>query len=244
MLHLGQQVAHVLAVAALLAVAAKWRRGRRHSSRASANTGASVGLPGGAQFALSRAEAARRGQRIDGVARRTARPCTARARRSASRRRSVDSSVPSPRRTTQSAACCSVVARLLRRLAGDRGELGIARRRKPLPVAVQPDGERRRLRSTVNAKSPRGSSGERDVAVVALVAQKGELVFVAHVFRHPAGVRQQRARLAEQVERHVGERDVFFEHRRVAAPLGEALRRIRQVSARRSTYCCAASVSG
>ena len=39
----------------------------------------------------------------------------------------------------------------------------------------------------------------------------------------PAGVAEQRARLADQVERHVGQGDVFFEHRRVPAPLTQAL---------------------
>jgi hypothetical protein len=36
-------------------------------------------------------------------------------------------------------------------------------------------------------------------------------------------VGEQRARLADQVQRHVGQRDVLFEHRPVAAPLGQAL---------------------
>ncbi len=76
----------------------------------------------------------------------------------------------------------------------------------------------------VTAKSPRGSSTSVQVAVVALVAQEGELVFVVAAGpSSSAGAREHRARLADQVERHVGQRDVFFEHRRVAAPLGQAL---------------------
>jgi hypothetical protein len=60
---------------------------------------------------------------------------------------------------------------------------------------------------------------QRRVEVVALVAQEGQLVLVeALAFQAPAWVSS--ARLAEQVERQVGQRDVLFEHRAVAAPLG------------------------
>ena len=80
----------------------------------------------------------------------------------------------------------------------------------------------------MTAKSPRGSSTSVRLQEVALVAQEGELVLVvrgaAELGLELAGARQHRARLADQVERHVGQRDVFLEHRRVAAPFGEALR--------------------
>jgi hypothetical protein len=38
-----------------------------------------------------------------------------------------------------------------------------------------------------------------------------------------AGMRQHGAALADQVQRHVGQRDVFLQHRRVAGPFGDAL---------------------
>jgi hypothetical protein len=63
----------------------------------------------------------------------------------------------------------------------------------------------------------------RQVAVVALLAQEGELVLVETLAFQRAGAREQHARLADQVERHIGQRDVFFEHRAVAAPLAQAL---------------------
>ena len=44
----------------------------------------------------------------------------------------------------------------------------------------------------------------------------------AHEIKQP-GVAKQQARLADQVERHVGHRDVFFQHRAVAGPFAQAL---------------------
>ena len=68
--------------------------------------------------------------------------------------------------------------------------------------------------------------GDGEVAVVALVAQVGQLVFVvlAASALELAGMGEQRTRLAHEVERDVGHRDVFLQHWRVAAPLAQALR--------------------
>jgi hypothetical protein len=94
-----------------------------------------------------------------------------------------------------------------------------------------------RLRCTVKAKSPRGSSASVGIAVVALVAQEGQLVFVEGPALGLAGQGQQRTRLADQVERHVGQRNVFFEDGPWPHHSPRRWPRIRQVSARRSRYC-------
>jgi hypothetical protein len=59
------------------------------------------------------------------------------------------------------------------------------------------------------------------VQVLLLKAQHRQLVLVQAV--GGAGQREQRARLAEQVERQIGQRQVLFEHRAVPAPFAVAL---------------------
>jgi hypothetical protein len=56
-----------------------------------------------------------------------------------------------------------------------------------------------------------------------LVAQEGERIFVAAAPFDLAGQREQQPRLADEVERDVGERDVLLDHRAVAAPLRQPL---------------------
>lgn len=77
---------------------------------------------------------------------------------------------------------------------------------------------------------------ERVVGEFALGAEVRVIVFGARAsvqrgFQR-GRVRVQQPRLADEVEAHVGERDVLFEHRAVAAPLGVALaenqRRVRE----------------
>jgi hypothetical protein len=65
--------------------------------------------------------------------------------------------------------------------------------------------------------------GERQVAVLVLVAEIGQRILVAAAPLDFAGVRQQQARLADQVEREVGETEVLFERRRVPDPFAETL---------------------
>jgi len=68
---------------------------------------------------------------------------------------------------------------------------------------------------------------EQKIAELAAVAQESELVLGASG-REPgldfARVGEPHARLSEEIEPDVGERDVFFEHRTVAGPFAEALR--------------------
>ena len=68
-----------------------------------------------------------------------------------------------------------------------------------------------------------GQLQHRHVAEVAFQALEGEGVFVAAAGFELPRQRQRQSRLADVVERDVGQRDVFFEHRRVATPLGQAL---------------------
>ena len=73
-----------------------------------------------------------------------------------------------------------------------------------------------------------GLLGELQVAKCGAVAQERELVLaaaLAGVARLDlARVAQPQARLAEEVEADVGERDVLLQHRPVADPFAEALR--------------------
>jgi hypothetical protein len=60
---------------------------------------------------------------------------------------------------------------------------------------------------------------QQQVAEAAGVAQEGEVVGAASLAFQLAGESQPQLGLADQVQRHVGERDVLLQHRRVAAPL-------------------------
>ncbi len=165
---------------------------------------------------------------------RRVRPQRRRARLAA---RACDSSVPSPRRITQSAACAQVVAGFLDALGGDRRELGVAR---PLEGAAT-DALDRREQEVAQDVSPRsrrcGSSRQRHVAVLVLRAQESELVLVAASALRRAGMRQQRSRAwPTRSSAMLVERDVFFQHR----AHGRTIRarrwpRIRRVSPSRST---------
>ena len=64
---------------------------------------------------------------------------------------------------------------------------------------------------------------EQQVAEVPGVAQVGEVVGGAALALDLGGEAEPHLRLADQVERDVGERDVLLERRRVAAPLGDAV---------------------
>ena len=75
----------------------------------------------------------------------------------------------------------------------------------------------------VRAKSPFGCSASKQVAVLPDVAEIGELVLVVALAFDLGGVSVELARLAEQVERDVGERHVLFHHRRMAAPFREPM---------------------
>ena len=119
-----------------------------------------------------------------------------------------------------------MVARLLHRLAGDPGELGVARIGEPLPEQLQEDRQRQVAQHRHREVAAR-QLDERAVAEVALLAQERELVLVvrlaAELSLEAACAREHGARLADQVERHVGEGDVLFDDRRVAAPFAETL---------------------
>jgi hypothetical protein len=54
-------------------------------------------------------------------------------------------------------------------------------------------------------------------------AQKRELILVSSRGFQAARVGQEEPRLADQIERNVGERELFLENRCVSAPLGQAL---------------------
>ena len=96
-----------------------------------------------------------------------------------------------------------VIARLLDRLAGDAGQFGVARFAQPLPQQLHQRRDHRVAQHGEGEVAAR-QLDQREVAVVALVAQEGELVFVVPVAFELARMREHGAGLADQVERHVG----------------------------------------
>ena len=64
---------------------------------------------------------------------------------------------------------------------------------------------------------------QQQIAVLPDVAQVGELVLVVALALDLGRVGIELARLAEQVEAHIGERHVLFQHRRMAAPFRQPM---------------------
>ncbi len=64
---------------------------------------------------------------------------------------------------------------------------------------------------------------QQEIAVLPDVAQIGELVFVVAVAFDVGRVGIEFARLAQQIEAHVGQRHVLFQHRRVTAPFRQPM---------------------
>jgi hypothetical protein len=117
-----------------------------------------------------------------------------------------------------------VITRFLHGLGGDGCKLGVAGLLQAPPQLAQPGGQQQVAQHGVGEVAPvaQRAFNEGEVAELALVAQEGQLVLVAA--KHAARVREQRARLPQQVQRHIGQRDVLFQHRPVAAPFAQTLR--------------------
>jgi hypothetical protein len=121
-----------------------------------------------------------------------------------------------------------VVARLLDGLGGDGGHCGIAAVLQLLPLQQEPGRGHQIAQGGEGEVAGPATVGrvrqleQHRVQVLLLEAQHRQLVLVEAV--GGAGQREQCARLAEQVEREVGQRQVLFEHRAVPAPLAVALR--------------------
>ena len=75
----------------------------------------------------------------------------------------------------------------------------------------------------VAAKSPFGCSTSSRLAIGVLVAQVGKVVLAAPLALDLAGIGVEQPRLADQVERQVGERDVLLQHGRPPRPLRQPM---------------------
>ena len=73
----------------------------------------------------------------------------------------------------------------------------------------------------MKAKSPFGSSTIRQLRQAGRITQIGELVL--GVAGERSGIVVERARLADQIERDVGERQFLLEHRRMTGPFRQAV---------------------
>ena len=122
----------------------------------------------------------------------------------------------------------AVVARFLDGLAGDRRELGVAR--APRAAARAARGRSRRRSCAASSPRSRRAAARPACSCGSRARRAGRRAGPRRGASPPssasssAGARQHGARLADEVERHVAEGDVLLDDRRVAAPLGEALR--------------------
>ena len=115
-----------------------------------------------------------------------------------------------------------MIGAFLFRFRRDRRQRRIARAHHRAPIEV---GEGR------VEELPHHGAGEiavrlfqqQQIAVLPDVAQIGELVLVVVLALDLGGVGIELARLAEQIEAHIGERHVLFQHRRMAAPFRQPM---------------------
>ena len=114
-----------------------------------------------------------------------------------------------------------MVARLFNRFGGDGGKLAVA---APGQAFVQRHvpGIHQVLAGNGVGEAAVWLLHQQDIAELAFVAAKRQRVFIALAFPF-RGIGQEIARLAQQVETDIGEREVNFQLRRVAAPGAEAL---------------------
>ena len=115
-----------------------------------------------------------------------------------------------------------VIGHFLRRLGGNRGERGVLAVRERLEIRMR-EGREQQLPDHGDGEIAVRLLDQQHVAVVAGIAQIGERVLVAALALDLAGIGVERARLADQVERHIGERQVFLQHRRMPAPFRQAM---------------------
>ncbi len=64
---------------------------------------------------------------------------------------------------------------------------------------------------------------QQQIAILPDVAKVGELVFVVTPALDLCGIAIEFARLAQEIEAHIGKRHVLFQHRRVAAPFRQPM---------------------
>ena len=75
----------------------------------------------------------------------------------------------------------------------------------------------------VSPKSPFGCSTSVGIEILALLAEKGEIVLRAAPALRLARIAQQQAGLSDEIERHVREPQILLEHGSMSDPLPEPL---------------------
>ena len=76
-----------------------------------------------------------------------------------------------------------------------------------------------------------GQFQHREIAILSRIATIGDGILIASVGLDASRVAQQQTCLADQVQRHVRQRDVFFQHRAVAAPFRQTMTQHQRVVA-------------
>ena len=116
-----------------------------------------------------------------------------------------------------------VIARLLERLRRELRELRLAGVLQALEQLELPRIDQELAHDRLPEIAVR-LLDQAQVQEVLRIAQESEIVFAAPAAFQLRGIRQQVARLAEQVEPDVGERQVLFERGRMTDPFAETLR--------------------
>src|SRR5229473_1163595 len=115
------------------------------------------------------------------------------------------------------AGVANVIGELLRALGGDGCERCVLRARQRLEIRMRA-GRIEQLAQDRNGEIAVGLLDQEDVAVFARIAPIGERVLVPPPGLQLTGIGVERSRLADQIERHIAERQILLEHGRVTAP--------------------------
>src|SRR5712692_6020304 len=120
------------------------------------------------------------------------------------------------------AGMAQVIGGLLLGLGGDRRQRRIARARERAPEGMY-EGGIEELPDDGDGEIAVGLLDQQDVAEIVGVAQIGERILVAALALDRAGISVERARLADEVERDIAQRQLLLEQRRMADPFREAV---------------------
>src|SRR5206468_11966917 len=119
-------------------------------------------------------------------------------------------------------AVTDVIPKLLHGLRGDTGDVGVSAALQRLRLKERKNAKKQ-LPNDRDSEIPPGDHDEKCVTVVDRVSKIRERVGISSfALDGPSAAEKQRG-LTDEIERDVGERDVFLENRRMPAPLREAV---------------------
>src|SRR5689334_14157769 len=110
-----------------------------------------------------------------------------------------------------------VIARLLQALRCNGAKLGVGGALQSLPEPALERAEQKIAYDGVSEVDV-GQLDQSDVAILVFASEECQLILIAALTLDCPRMGEEQARLPDEIERDVGEREILFQHRRVPAP--------------------------